>query len=228
MSAEKLNTYTKYAPNVFVAKCPDKHEKGDEIILTTKYGKEHECIVHNFLGYAGTKDEPYYLYSITRADGFNSQERAQRKAEKLQGYAGNADTRSDQAYKRADLSEEATGIPFGQPILVGHHSERKHRRTIEKADNAMRKSIDERDKAEAYRQRAEYWESMANKIDLSMPESLGYFKHELEKAEAKHQGLKDGTIERRHYYSLTYAKKEVNELKKKVALAEKLWGDTAE
>lgn len=32
--------------------------------------------------------------------------------------------------------------PMGQPILVGHHSEGKHRRSIDKLDKAMRRSID--------------------------------------------------------------------------------------
>jgi len=41
----------------------------------------------------------------------------------------------------------------------------------------------------------------------------------------KHEGLKNGTIERSHSFSLTYAKKEVNELEKKVELAKKLWGE---
>ena len=34
-----MNTYAKFYPNVFVAKCPDAHQKGDVIILTSKYGK---------------------------------------------------------------------------------------------------------------------------------------------------------------------------------------------
>jgi hypothetical protein len=33
-------------------------------------------------------------------------------------------------------------IPMGQPILVGHHSERRHRRDLAKSDRAMRKSIE--------------------------------------------------------------------------------------
>jgi hypothetical protein len=33
-------------------------------------------------------------------------------------------------------------IPFGQPILVGHHSERRHRRDLSRADRAMRKSVE--------------------------------------------------------------------------------------
>lgn len=40
-----MNTYRKYCPNVFVAQCTEKHEKGDTIMVETKYGKENECIV---------------------------------------------------------------------------------------------------------------------------------------------------------------------------------------
>ncbi len=40
-------------------------------------------------------------------------------------------------------------IPMGQPILVGHHSERRHRKDIERIDNNMRASI-EHDKTADY------------------------------------------------------------------------------
>ena len=46
---------------------------------------------------------------------------------------------------------------------------------------------------------------------------------ELEKAKAKHEGLKNGTIERSHSYSLTYAKKELNDIESKLKLAQRLW-----
>ena len=79
-------------------------------------------------------------------------------------------------------------------------------------------------KAEEAERKAEYWENKANEITLAMPESLEYFTWKLEEAVTIHEGLKDGTIERSHSYSLTYAKKGVNELKKKVKIAELLWG----
>ena len=44
-----MNTYQKFVPNVYLAKCEEKHEKGDEILVTTKYGKENECIVFNLI-----------------------------------------------------------------------------------------------------------------------------------------------------------------------------------
>ena len=85
-----MNTYKKYCPNVFVAQCEEKYEKGDVIVVETKYGKQNECIVHNLVGYTGTKENPMYCYSITRADGFNSQERASAKAGKLTSWADSA------------------------------------------------------------------------------------------------------------------------------------------
>ena len=42
--------YAKYAPNVFLAKCTEPHEKGETILVETKYGKENECIVFNLIG----------------------------------------------------------------------------------------------------------------------------------------------------------------------------------
>lgn len=56
-----------------------------------------------------------------------------------------------------------------------------------------------------------------------MPESFDFYEYELEKAKEKHEGLKNGTIERDHGFSLTYAKKEVNEIEKKLKLAIRLW-----
>jgi len=213
------NTYKKFAPNVFIARCPQQHEKGATITLTTRYGTEHECIVFNSIG---VKDG-FFHYSIVRADGYNSQERAKAKAERLESWATSASTKADERFAASDLSESKSGIPFGQPILVGHHSERRHRRAIANATAAMDKNIELRDKAESHLSKAEYWKAQANKIDLSMPESLEYFEHLLEEAKAQHAGMKAGTIERAHSMSLSYANKKVKELTKKVKLAQRLW-----
>lgn len=214
-----MNKYSKYTANVFLAKCEEKHEKGEVITLSTKYGNEHKCIVFNLI----YEKDGYYYYSIVREDGFNVQEWARRKAERLQGYASNAKQKSDNYYKIShDLVKD---IPLGQPILVGHHSEKAHRNILEKSWNAMGKCVEESEKAESYNERAAYWEKKADTINLSMPESIEYFEFELEKAKAEHEGLKNGTIKRSHSYSLTYAKKRVNEMEDKYKLAVKLWGE---
>ena len=88
----------------------------------------------------------------------------------------------------------------------------------------MSNAMEEFKKADAYRERTAYWESMANKIDLSMPESLDFLGEiQLEEAKQYHQGLKDGSIKREHSYSLVYAGKKVKELKSKYETAVKLW-----
>jgi len=216
-----MNTYKKYCPNVFVAQCEEKQEKGTTIIVETKYGKENEHIVHKFVGYTGTKENPMYCYSITRADGFNNQERAKKKVEKLNGYANNADKRSNESYERSNEGKDF--LALGEPIKVGHHSEKRHRALIDRNWKRMEKSVNEANKAEAYRERTAYWENMASKIDLSMPESLEFFAVQLEEAKEYHKFLKDNPKERLHGMALTYAKKKVNELTKKCKTAETLW-----
>ena len=216
-----MNTYKKYCQNVFVAQCEEKQEKGATVIVETKYGKENEHIIHNFVGYSGTKEKPMYCYSTTRADGFNNQERAKQKVEKLNGYADNSDKRS--ADWREKSNEGKDFLALAEPIKLGHHSEKRHRALIERNWNRMSNAMGELDKAEAYRERTAYWENMESKIDLSMPESLEFFAVQLEEAKEYHQFLKNNPKERPHGMSLTYAKKKVNELTKKCKITETLW-----
>jgi len=87
----------------------------------------------------------------------------------------------------------------------------------------MSKSVEFDKIAKELEYRAEYWKGKENEINLSMPESLEYYEIKLEQAKQRHEGLKNGSIEREHSFSLTYAKKEVNELTEKVLTAKKLW-----
>ena len=216
-----MNTYKKYCPNVFVAQCEDKHETGDIITVETKYGKQNECVVHNFVGYTGTKEKPMYCYSITRADGFNSQERAAAKVDKLNGWASSADKKGGDWMEKSNEGRDF--LSLGEPIKVGHHSEKRHRALIQRNWDRMDNAMEQFKKADAYRERIAYWERLSTKIDLSMPESLDFFKDQLEEAIDYHRGLKDGSIEREHSYSLPYAAKRVKELKSKYEIANKLW-----
>lgn len=212
-----MNTYSKYEPNVFLAKCTEKHEKGEIINVTTRYGKENESEVYNLI----YEKDGFFYYSITRADGFNIQERAKAKAERYSTWAASAERKSDQYYEASN--EGADFLILAEPIKVGHHSEKRHRALIERNWNRMGKSVEFSKKADAHESRAEYWARKENDINLSMPESLEYFEFKLENAKEYHEGLKSGKYPRSHSFSLTYAKKEVNELTKKLEIAKKLW-----
>lgn len=56
-----------------------------------------------------------------------------------------------------------------------------------------------------------------------MPESVDFYEHKLEVAKEYHEGVKSGKYPREHAYTLTYAKKAVNEAQKNFDLAKKLW-----
>lgn len=75
------------------------------------------------------------------------------RADKHRRYADNAQARADAAHAKVERIVDM--IPLGQPILVGHHSERRARRDAERIGDGMRKAIDEANKAEYYRRRAE-------------------------------------------------------------------------
>ena len=212
-----MNTYSKFVPNVFLAKCTEKHEKGETIQIETKYGKEHDCIVFNLIA----EKEGFFYYSIVRADGFNQQEWAKKKAERLQDAALNAEKKSDSYWKASN--EGADFLALGEPIKVGHHSEKRHRALIERNQNRMSKAVELSKQAEEYESRVAYWAAKANSINLSMPESLEFFAIQLEEAKEYHQFLKDNPAERPHGMSLSYASKKVKDLKSKHETAVKLW-----
>jgi hypothetical protein len=74
------------------------------------------------------------------------------RRERLLAAADKADRASQAAYERnrriADM------IPLGQPVLVGHHSEGRHRRDLKRMDDAMRRTVEEGQRAEELRSRA--------------------------------------------------------------------------
>lgn len=215
--ANNMNTYAKFCPNVFVAKCTEKHEKGETILVTTKYGKENESIVFNLVA----ERDGFYYYSIVRADGYNMQKRAELKAESYREWAQSAENKSNQYYQASHEGRDF--LALGEPIKVGHHSERRHRALIERNWNRMGKCVEFSDKAKEHEDKAQYWAKRVNDINLSMPESLEFYEFKLEEAKKRHEGFKNGSLPREHSFSLTYAKKEVNELTSKLELAKKLW-----
>lgn len=214
-----MNRYKKYCPNVFLAQCPEPHEKGEIIEIETKRGNVNEHYVHNLI----LQKDGYYYYSITRVDGYDARERAKRKAERHQNAAINSEKRSSEYYKKAGKDSEF--LKLGEPIKVGHHSEKRHRKAYDDLARNMNKSVEHERKAEKQESKADYWDSKTEDINLSMPESIEYFADKLEKAKEHHAKLKSGEVQRRHSYDLTYAKKQVNDMQDKYNTALKLWGN---
>ena len=87
------------------------------------------------------------------------------------------------------FGEENTGIPMGQPILVGHHSERRHRKTLERAENKAKKCIEAGEKAQYYKDKLEALENN-NAISSDDSNALEKLKSKLENLEEQRETIK--------------------------------------
>lgn len=99
--------------------------------------------------------------------------RADRLAERARKLEREADRASERAWKSIEQ------IPPGQPILVGHHSEKRHRRDLAKHDNAMRKACDLRDQAAEASHRA-LAASLNTSISSDDPDAVRKLREKLE------------------------------------------------
>ena len=79
-------------------------------------------------------------------------DRAEDRAERFEEYREHRERDHDAAH--AAVSAIADNIPLGQPILVGHHSEKRARKDAERIENGMRKAV-------KMWETAKYWQSRA-------------------------------------------------------------------
>lgn len=79
-------------------------------------------------------------------------DRAEDRAERFEDYSDKRTHEADRARKA--VSAIADHIPLGQPILIGHHSEKHARRDAAKIENGMRKAV-------GLWETAQYWKSRA-------------------------------------------------------------------
>lgn len=82
----------------------------------------------------------------------NRQEKQESRAERYRELARKANQQSTEAYQQSHKMVEH--VPMGQPILVGHHSERAHRSLLSRSWNALGKSVKLGEKAEYFEQKA--------------------------------------------------------------------------
>lgn len=85
-------------------------------------------------------------------EGLTRRERLERRAERREEWAESRERRA--AQDRAASSQAVAGIPLGQPVLVGHHSQRRHERALERSRNAMDRAAESDRMAERHRTKA--------------------------------------------------------------------------
>lgn len=115
------------------------------------------------------------------------EETRNRKIEKYKELSIKAKERSI-AYSNSNANRILAITP-GQPILIGHHSEKAHRRLIEKVHNDIRKSIEQDRKSDFYSRRAESVEN-SKVIYNDDPNAILKLKEKLEKLENQRASVK--------------------------------------
>jgi hypothetical protein len=92
------------------------------------------------------------LAGIIQDEDSTMEERAAERAERFEGYSSKRAQEAEQTHAAVERITE--GIPFGQPILIGHHSQRKAEKDAQRIENGMRKTI-------KLWETSEYWEHRA-------------------------------------------------------------------
>ncbi|MDP4573455.1 DUF3560 domain-containing protein, partial [Pseudomonas sp. LPH60] len=110
----------------------------------------------------------------------------QARRDRYECRAADAEAASVKTYRKA--REMASVIPFGQPILVGHHSECRDRNYRDKIHNTFGKSFALQDRADHYAQKAKTVGTGGGSSDD--PDAVIKLRAELESAELSQERMK--------------------------------------
>lgn len=116
---------------------------------------EHSVMGGNFVFSLDSRFSELCLYPIPVHDCVEYTDydaKLDAKRERYQQRSQQASQDSQAAYEQARKVGDM--IPFGQPILVGHHSEGRHRNDLNRIDNNMRKSVEGQKKSSYYASKA--------------------------------------------------------------------------
>ncbi|MFF4388575.1 ParB/RepB/Spo0J family partition protein [Streptomyces sp. NPDC001552] len=172
------------------------------------------------------KEEVRRTFAEAEAD---REARAEDRAERFDNRAGRAAAESESRHGAA--RGIMRHIPFGQPILVGHHSQRRAERDAERIDSNMRRSIDEHRKAGYWAGRAQSAEQYAEhrnnpQVTLRRLERLGADLRQQERY--RDQAVAAGRDPGRHARQIEDLAEEIAYWQKLIKEAEesgvKIWG----
>lgn len=117
----------------------------------------------------------------------NYEERQEFKLDRCIGLSKKAEHRSQLAYNRSYAISDCMA---GSPILVGHYSEKRHRRDIERIGDLMDKGKEEKEKSEYYQNKVK---NILNPLVISSddPEAINKLKDKLSGLEVRRDKIKE-------------------------------------
>jgi len=153
-------------------------------------------------------------------------EKREAKFERYTELSAKAAAQSTASYEASNSA--VSMIPMGQPILVGHHSERAHRNAIKRSCNAMDKCVELSNKSEYYANKADATKNN-NAISSDNPEAIDLLREKLIKLEGQRTAIKDfnkkarkNKTEQQSPYMLANLGDNIATVKKRIVYLEKL------
>jgi hypothetical protein len=154
-----------------------------------------------------------------RAGRVDYDSRREARIERLEARAAKAATEAQSRFAAEKAILDV--IPMGQPILVGHHSEKGHRRDIDRARSHMAKGLEALRKSESLERRADVAKSNVA-ISSDDPKAVALITEKLKKLESERETYKRMNKERRKKgeeslpsYLLTNLGSEIRRLEKR-------------
>jgi len=125
---------------------------------------------------------------------------------------------SESAYNGAKRISDV--IPFGQPILCGHYSEKRHRRDIDRIHNGFSKSVELSKKSEYYEEKVK---NILNPTSISLdnPDAVNLLKEKLVLLEAKREKFKEYNKNARKNHTDSLPSYELSNLSQNIASVKK-------
>lgn len=117
-------------------------------------------------------------------------ERLERKLKKWEEWAKGRAAKSTWAF---DVAYNVPLPPGGEPIHIGHHSEKRHRAALAKVDQNMRKGFEHKDMASHHRSKVAGIESqLDNSVFSDDPDAIEQLQAKMGEAQAKQDRWKAG------------------------------------
>jgi hypothetical protein len=209
--------FKKYTQGVYCMQSEDdnlQHES--EVTVTTKHGKDINVIVWKKLS---TRNE-HTFYSVIRIDGYDRAEHMRRKIERAENAQARQEKLANEYYNKSNKDRDF--LSLAEPIKIGHHSEKRHRKIINQAYDNMGKSVAASNKAKSYNDKIDTLESrLAYNINLDTPESLELLEQRVIDLEQQRDNLK--ASKNYESYQLTNLGANIRRYKERLETARKLW-----
>lgn len=135
-----------------------------------------------------------------------------RKQKRIENYEARAEKASVQAEARTKRANEIVHAINGQPLLIGHYSEKRHKSDLKKIDNNFRKANELEQKSNYYQSKAESVRKN-NAISSDDPEAIT----KLERQLAALEKLKEDVKKQEHTsYELNYISADIRRTKARI------------